>query len=59
MPGGMAHRSANARDADLHLTQQTAGNNVVTNQGFDPQTGRLTTILAGAGNIVENFSYTL
>jgi len=33
------------------------GNGVVTSQGFDPQTGRLTAILAGAGHIVENFSY--
>src|SRR5262249_11191629 len=38
--------------------QQTAGNGVVTSRGFDPQTGRLTAILAGAGSIVENFSYT-
>jgi len=53
--------TANARDAELHLTQQTAGNGVVTSQGFDPQTGRLLAILAGTNNtnsIVENFSYT-
>jgi hypothetical protein len=56
--GGVAYWTANACDAELHLTQQTAGNGVVTGQGFDPQTGRLQTILAGAGNIVENFSYT-
>ncbi len=56
--GGQVYWTANARDAELHLTQQTAGNGVVTGQGFDPQTGRLQTILAGAGNIVENFSYT-
>ena len=42
----------------MRLTQQTAGNGVVTRQSFDPQTGRLTAILAGAGSIVENFSYT-
>jgi len=57
-PGAQVYWTANARDAEMHLTQQTAGNGVVTNQGFDPQTGRLTAILAGAGNIVENFSYT-
>jgi YD repeat-containing protein len=57
-PGGQAYWTANARDAELHLTQQTAGNNVVTNRVFDPQTGRLTEILAGNGSIVENFSYT-
>jgi RHS repeat-associated protein len=57
--GGQVHWTANARDAELHLTQQTAGNGVVTNQGFDLHTGRLTTILAGTGTsyIVENFSY--
>ena len=37
---------------------QTAGNGVVTTQSFDPLTDRLTSILAGAGNAVENFSYT-
>jgi YD repeat-containing protein len=56
--GGQVHWTANARDAELRLTQQTAGNGVVTSQSFDPQTGRLTAILAGTGNIVENFSYT-
>ena len=58
MPGGQVHWTANARDAELRLTQQTAGNGVVTSQSFDAATGRLTAILAGAGNIVENFSYT-
>jgi RHS repeat-associated protein len=57
-PGGLAYWTANARDAELHLTQETAGNGVVTTQGFDVATGRLNTILAGAGNIVQNFSYT-
>jgi RHS repeat-associated protein len=57
-PGGLAYWTANAGDADLHLTQQTAGNGVVTTQGFDAQTGRLLDILAGTGNIVQNFSYT-
>ncbi len=46
------------RDAELRLTQQTAGNGVVTTQSFDPLTDRLTSILAGTGNAVENLSYT-
>ena len=49
---------ANARDAELRPTSQTAGNGVVTTQSFDPLTDRLTSILAGAGNAVESFSYT-
>jgi RHS repeat-associated protein len=57
-PGGLAYWTANARDAELRLTQQTAGNGVVTTQSFDAQTGRLMDILAGTGNIVQNFSYT-
>jgi hypothetical protein len=55
-PGGLAYWTANARDAELHLTQQTAGNGIVTSQAFDVETGRLNTILAGTGNIVQNFS---
>jgi RHS repeat-associated protein len=57
-PGAQVYWTANARDAELHLIQQTAGNGVATSQSFDAETGRLTAILAGAGNIVENFSYT-
>jgi hypothetical protein len=57
-PGGLAYRTANARDAESRLIQQTAGNGVVTTQSFDAQTGRLMDILAGTGNIVQNFSYT-
>jgi RHS repeat-associated protein len=49
--------TANARDAELHLTQDTAGNGIVTARGFDAPTGRLTSIVAGSGNGVENFSY--
>jgi YD repeat-containing protein len=52
---GVAYWTANARDAELRLTQQTAGNGVVTAQSFDAQTGRLMDILAGTGNIVQNF----
>src|SRR5207253_2020357 len=49
---------ANARDAELHLLQDTAGNGIVTARSFDAPTGRLTSIVAGSGNGIENFSYT-
>lgn len=49
---------ADARDAEGHLTQQTYGNNVVTQQVFDPATGRIKNIYAGAGNAVQNLSFT-
>jgi RHS repeat-associated protein len=55
---GQALWTANARDAELHLTQQTAGNGVATVQSFDAPTGRLTSIVAGTGNAVASFSYT-
>jgi RHS repeat-associated protein len=54
---GQVHWTANARDAELHLTQDTAGNGIVTARGFDAPTGRLTSIVAGSGNGVANFSY--
>ena len=56
--GSQAYWTANTRDAELRLTQQTAGNNVVINQSFDPLTDRLTSIQAGNNNAVENISYT-
>jgi RHS repeat-associated protein len=43
---GLVLWTANAIDAELHLTLQTAGNNVVTARTFDPQTGRLGAIQA-------------
>ena len=51
--------TATARDAELHLTQQTAGNGVVTSQTFDANTGRLTGITAGSSGAVQNFSLQL
>lgn len=45
---------ANARDAELKLTQQTHGNGVTTIQTFDALTGRLTAITAGGGAAVQN-----
>src|SRR5258708_5548872 len=55
-PGSQVYWTANTRDAEMRLTQQTAGIGVVTSQSFDAATGRLNAILAGTGNIVENFS---
>jgi RHS repeat-associated protein len=49
--------TANARDAELHLTQDTAGNGVRTARGFQASTGRLTSIVAGSGNGIADFSY--
>jgi len=50
--------TANARDAEQHLLQQTAGNGVVTTQSFNASNGRLNSISAGASGAVANFSYT-
>ncbi len=36
--------TANARDAELHLTQQTLGNAVGIYQVFDPRTGMVAQI---------------
>lgn len=46
----------NARDAELHITSQTAGNNVTATQSFNPQTGLIQNQIAGGG-AVANFSY--
>jgi hypothetical protein len=40
--------------AALRLTQRTADNGVVTPRSFDALTDRLTAILAGGCNVVEN-----
>jgi YD repeat-containing protein len=50
--------TANARDAEGHLTQATAGNGLVTAQSFEATTGRLLGIVTGAGGAVQNFAYT-
>ena len=50
--------AANAMDADLHLTQQTTGNGLVTTNGFDALTGRLTSVATGSGAAVQNLSVT-
>lgn len=48
---------ANTRDAEGHLLSQTQGNNVLTQRTYNPAGGQLTGILAGAGNGVQNLSY--
>ncbi|MEI9988944.1 MAG: FG-GAP-like repeat-containing protein [Rhizomicrobium sp.] len=50
--------TANARDAELHLTQQTAGNGVVTTDTYDANTGLLTNVRAGPSDSVAAFDYT-
>jgi RHS repeat-associated protein len=52
--------TANTADAELHITQQKAGNNVTTNAGFDAATGNLTSLCASTpagGCGVANLSY--
>ncbi len=49
--------TANARNADMQLTQSTAGNGVVTHQDYDPLTGRVLDIHAGPADAVANMSY--
>jgi YD repeat-containing protein len=47
--------TANTRDAELRLTEQTAGNGVATSQFFDPLMGRLTAIQSGVSAAVQKF----
>jgi RHS repeat-associated protein len=49
--------SANTLDAEGHLLAQTYGNNVQTQQTYNPANGRVTNIIAGAGSAVQNLSY--
>jgi RHS repeat-associated protein len=42
----LVYWQANARDAELHLTQSAASNGVVTTNGFDPATGRMLGVCA-------------
>jgi RHS repeat-associated protein len=51
--------TANTMDAQGHLLLQTYGSNLTqTQQVFENTTGRLLNIYAGAGNGVQNLSYT-
>ncbi|HXC55051.1 MAG TPA: RHS repeat-associated core domain-containing protein [Rhizomicrobium sp.] len=50
--------TVNTRDAELHATQQTAGNGVVTNLTYAATTGQATAINAGSGAVAAlGFSY--
>jgi len=46
------------RDAEMHATQSLAGNGLVTNQSFDPETGLPVSLRAGGGGSVAEFDYT-
>jgi len=48
---------ADALDAEWNILQQTYGNNIVTQQVFDPNNGRLKNIYAGPGNSVQNLTF--
>lgn len=48
---------ADSQDAEGHLLGQTFGNGVQTAQSYNAANGRLTGILSGAGNGVQNFTY--
>src|SRR5665213_82063 len=54
---GTVYWTVNSRDAELHLTQGTAGSGIATTQSFDANTGALLQILAGPSNSVANLSY--
>ncbi|HEY8949303.1 MAG TPA: FG-GAP-like repeat-containing protein [Rhizomicrobium sp.] len=56
-PSGTAYWTANARDAELHLTQATLGNGVVETNSFDGNTGLVSAIQAGPSNAVANYAY--
>jgi RHS repeat-associated protein len=55
--GGFVYWTANAVNAEGQLTQATAGNGVTTSRAFDPLTGRLTSVTAGASNSVANLGF--
>jgi RHS repeat-associated protein len=54
----MLYWKANRMDAEGHLLEQAYGNGVITQQDFDPATGRITAIRAGTNNAVQNLAYT-
>lgn len=47
----------NSKNADGNILSETYGNGVVATSGYDSLTGRLTSIIAGTGNAVQNQSY--
>jgi RHS repeat-associated protein len=48
---------ANAVDAEGRVTQETAGNGVVTNRTFDANRGFITSVTAGPSNSVANLAF--
>jgi len=54
---GTVYWTADSVDAAGHALLQTYGNGVVTTSAFDPANGRLKNTYAGAGNGVQNLSY--
>jgi len=54
---GSALVTVNNRDAELHLTQSTFGNSVVTTDTFDANTGHLTNVRSGPSDSVAAFDY--
>jgi RHS repeat-associated protein len=57
LSGAHVIERVNSRDAELHLTQSTAGNGVITNNAYDPNTGLPLSIRAGTGGAVASFDY--
>ena len=55
--GGATLWTANAVDAELRITQETAGNGVVTTRTFDADRGFVTAIEAGPSGALASFSY--
>jgi RHS repeat-associated protein len=58
---GAVYWTANTMDAYQHLTQETAGNGVVTNRSYWPASGRIEQVNAetnGQPNTISNLSYT-
>ena len=45
-------------DAQGRPLTELYGNNIATTQAFEPATGRLSSVLAGTGNSVQNIGYT-
>ena len=54
---GTAIDTIDAADAELHLSQETAGNGVASTATYDADTGRLTNLRAGASASVASFDY--
>ena len=55
--GSLAYWTANARDAEGRVSQETAGSGTVTNRAFDANTGALTGVAAGTGSSVANLAF--